>query len=772
MLKLLLDANAMKLGTPILHRWMFTLGVCISLATNFARGEAMLQLFNTSWKDLAAKMPELAEAGYTSLWLPPAAKGSGGLSVGYDCYDGFDCGSKYQKGSYSTRYGTEAELLNMMEVAHRLGIRVYFDNIMNHRAFDVPGYNESTPIDTYPGMVPEDFHLKKTEDGFYRKWDNCRDWGSSWQVQNLGLADLIDIAHETPNANFGLTEGSTAQKYSFVRHPNNPEYYDKLPNGTYVGFGTSNGLTKEIIAANPNFYKEDVGAFLIRNVRWFMDRTKADGLRLDAVKHVPDYFFGMQSGTTKDSSDAGYCGGIQWQFHKSRGFTDTNLRDSLFDIEKPRDDAMIFGEHLGEPPGYSGYWNAGMRLVDNDLRSKLNGVLGNPSATLYGLDSSGSGGFSAALGVMHATSHDNDYAAQRQIQHAMYYTREGLGLVYSDGNTHSQVLGDSGGAFPRNANTAYLGQWGDPRIPNLARINGDFARGFQSGLYADNDFIAYERRDNRNPDGSTTTRTAANDVTMVVMLNDNTASGVARNFSSSFPTGAYLYQYATGPNGSYQAGFYKYGNELSSVVVPAGGYYIFSYRTPELSTLWPDSAVTLYQNGVECPTLYTTRKDGPDGDSTYNPYGLANRGFDSAAEMVPFTYRMKVPVVSAGSPLSILARADGSAENILLKLDGGVDLNGTVPAGITDATKRDNPPGLRTDTFLGYEQPTFRDRQHPEKFAAIDTTRCQIGSPGAETYVKTIGGSATANNGPTAANDYGTENGNQPSWLYHNPNDT
>ncbi|NCY22661.1 hypothetical protein EBX31_11995, partial [bacterium] len=587
-----------------------------------------------------------------------------------------------------------------------------------------------------------------------------------------GLADLIDIAHETPNANFGLTEGSIGQKYSFVRHPNNPEYYDKLPNGTYVGFGTSNGITKEIIAANPNFYKEDVGAFLIRNVRWFMDRTKADGLRLDAVKHVPDYFFGMQSGSTKDSDPSGYCGGIQWQFHKSRGFTDTNLRDSLFDVEKPRDDAMIFGEHLGEPPGYSGYWNAGMRLVDNDLRSKLNGVLGNPSATLYGLDGSGAGGFSAALGVMHATSHDNDYAAQRQIQHAMYYTREGLGLVYSDGNIHSQVLGDSGGAFPRNANTAYLGQWGDPRIPNLARINGDFARGFQSGLYADNDFIAYERRDNRNPDGSVTTRSAANDVTMVVMLNDNTASGVARNFSSSFPAGAYLYQYATGPNGSYQAGFYKYGNELNSVVVPAGGYYIFSYRTPELSTLWPDSAVTLYQNGVECPTLYTTRKDGPDGDSTYNPYGLPNRGFNSAADMVPFTYRMKVPVVKGGSPLTILARADGSAENILLKLDGGVDLNGTVPPGISDAVKRDNPPGLRTDTFLGYEQPIFRDRQHPEKFAAIDTTRCQIGSPGAETYVKTIGGPATANNGPTAANDYGTENGNQPSWLYHNPNDT
>jgi Glycosidases len=168
-----------------------------------AHAEAMLQYFNVSWSELAQKMPELAEAGYNSLWLPPPTKASGGLSVGYDLWDPFDLGSKDQRNTVRTRYGTEAELLHLVKVAHRFGIRVYFDNIMNHRAFDVPGYDENTPIggegqaELYPGMVPEDFHLRTTEDGFYRKWDNTRDWGSTWQVQNLGLADLIDIAHET-----------------------------------------------------------------------------------------------------------------------------------------------------------------------------------------------------------------------------------------------------------------------------------------------------------------------------------------------------------------------------------------------------------------------------------------------------------------------------------------------------------------------------------------------------------------------------------------------
>ncbi|MFZ4598591.1 MAG: alpha-amylase, partial [Terrimicrobiaceae bacterium] len=85
------------------------------------RGEAMLQYFNTSWAEITRKMPELAEAGYSSLWLPPPTKGSGGLSVGYDLWDPFDLGGVDQRGSVRTRYGTEAELLHLMEVAHRFG---------------------------------------------------------------------------------------------------------------------------------------------------------------------------------------------------------------------------------------------------------------------------------------------------------------------------------------------------------------------------------------------------------------------------------------------------------------------------------------------------------------------------------------------------------------------------------------------------------------------------------------------------------------------------
>ena len=53
--------------------------------THLVRGEAMLELFNVKWADLTQKMPEIAEAGYDSLWVPNPAKGtSGGYSIGYD----------------------------------------------------------------------------------------------------------------------------------------------------------------------------------------------------------------------------------------------------------------------------------------------------------------------------------------------------------------------------------------------------------------------------------------------------------------------------------------------------------------------------------------------------------------------------------------------------------------------------------------------------------------------------------------------------------------
>src|SRR4051812_47368662 len=489
----------------------FALLLALFLAAHEVRADAMLQLFNLSWNEVADKIPEIAEAGYPSLWLPPPTKGSSGYSVGYDLWDPFDLGDKDQRGTVATHYGTKDELLRLLRIAHRFGLRVYFDNIVNHRGFDVPGYDTNTPTNHYPGMVPGDFHLRVTSDGFYRNVSDIRDYNDVWQVQNLSLGGLIDIAHENPNANFGLTEGATAPKPILVRHPNNPEYYDYTPAG-HVGFGN---VSQSLLDSNATFFREDVNSYLIRSVRYLIDQTKCDGLRLDAVKHVPAYFFGQQSGADKDTSSAGYVGNAQLQFNFTHGFSDSNHRNSNFDTETPRNDALIFGEHLGEPPAFSEYIDAGMRLLDNPLRNYLNSVLGNPGASLAGLEQRDSGGLGASVRVMHAQSHDNDYAAHRELQNAYYFLREGVPLIYSDGYFKSPSNG--GTPFPRHANAPFLGQFGDNKMPDLAWLHHQLARGGTRPRWGDADVVAFERYDYREGSAS-----APQDQTVALfVMNDN-----------------------------------------------------------------------------------------------------------------------------------------------------------------------------------------------------------------------------------------------------------
>lgn len=788
------------------------------------RGEAMLQYFNMSWSEIAERVPELAEAGYTSIWLPPSAKANGGLSVGYDLFDPFDLGAVDQRGSYATRYGTEAELRNLVELLHRFGIRVYLDNIMNHRSYDVPLYNENTPTDIYPGMVAEDFHLRVTSDGFYRKWDNTRDWGDEWQVQNLCTSDLLDIAHETPNANFGPTEGTWGHpKPWIVRQANHPEYYDRMPhpslsnadcnsgdamnfdadNGRnlHVGFHNrlarqaitaelvaqypaffekygTNGVTTEMIEDYPNFYQEDVGAYLCRSVRYVMDRTMVDGFRLDAVKHVPAWFFGAQYGDDKDASNAGYIGNIQWQFNMSHGYSDwSNHRDTVYNNGyNPRDDAMVFGEHLGEPPSIEGYFAAGMRLVDNNLRDPLVRAIQN--YWLQGFANSGYGGLAGNMGVMHSQSHDNTPidSARRPLEHAFLMLRDGMALFYSDGCKHAESLSGAGGAFPRWADTPYLGQWGDNRMPNLCELQGNFGNGgWQEAVVNDwGNFSAWKRMDNRGG-GDVHTEW----VTMLVLANADWSN--AQSFpggsyydSISFPhesggaygADAYLYQYADVPYVDWDPHFYTYASDLHSHAVPPNAYYVFGYKNPDPSALWSKAqegvsdVLAIREDGVLVDTVRVVRKDGKDGDEAFNPHNFSDEVSRCGTN---FSYAIDIPRITKGTNVTFEARVDGSAGNVLMKLDGGIDLNGVAHEG---GDLRDNPPAVATDIYLGYEGVQFDQRIWPEKFASAATENCKIGSAGATSYERRGGVAETYPS--TAVNDYSTGWG-QVSFVYHDP---
>ena len=99
------------------------------------------------WSFIKSKLPAIAQAGFTALWLPPANKAASWKSMGYDPYDYYDLGEFDQKGGAPTWFGSKADLLDLIESAHALGLQVYADLVFNHNSgADV---QESNPTDEH-----------------------------------------------------------------------------------------------------------------------------------------------------------------------------------------------------------------------------------------------------------------------------------------------------------------------------------------------------------------------------------------------------------------------------------------------------------------------------------------------------------------------------------------------------------------------------------------------------------------------------------------------
>ena len=481
------------------------------------RAEAMLELFQLTWPQVTQKMPEIAEAGYDSLWLPNPAKGnSGAYSVGYDQFDPFDLGSTNQQGTVATMYGTEAQLLQMVQTAHRFGIRVYFDNIMNHRASTVPGYPGSgTPTNYYPGLVPQDFHLQVYTNGF-ENWPSVSDWCDVQNVENQPLLGLIDLAQEpgTVNWNFGPNLGDTTNKPVFVRFPGRTDLYMDT-NGPLLGVGWG-GAGWRPFDGHGQPVAEDVSTYLCRAVAWTLYTTKCDGFRLDAVKHVPVDFFGNETGQTDDPAFAGYTGAIQAMYDYTHGYgsnvtgngyveTDGN-RNSLFNTEAPRNDAMVFGEYepsaLSAGADFYDYLNSGQRLLNFPLYSQMNSVFSG--ASMAGMDSrdftpaggncDANGNFSMAQAVNLPQSQDGGSCCPENegLENAYFFLHEGLPMAYTDGFNHN-----TGGGTPIESYANYLGEFGDNTMPDTMYLHNQLSRGGTWSRWSDQNVVLFERYDYR-----------------------------------------------------------------------------------------------------------------------------------------------------------------------------------------------------------------------------------------------------------------------------------
>ena len=101
------------------------------------------------WDHLAAQARALSLAGFTAIWLPPVLKtasGSGPGADGYGPFDDYDIGSRNQKGSTPTRYGTREQLQRCVATLRANGLDVYLDMVEHQRIGDVTPF-----VFRYPG---------------------------------------------------------------------------------------------------------------------------------------------------------------------------------------------------------------------------------------------------------------------------------------------------------------------------------------------------------------------------------------------------------------------------------------------------------------------------------------------------------------------------------------------------------------------------------------------------------------------------------------------
>ncbi len=220
------------------------------------------------WKRVAYQAAQLQQLGITTLWLPPAYKGNGGkYDVGYGVYDMYDLGEFDQKGSVPTKYGTKDEYIQAIQALHQHQIEVLADAVFNHRM----GADETEEV-----MAHED--------------------AGNNRCQDVSAEHLI-------TAWTRFTFPNRHQKYSSFtwnwHHFDGTDWDQKTQKkGIYQFAGKEwdqnvdreNGNYDYLMGCDLDYSNPEVRSENIRWSDWYFNETKADGFRLDALKHIDSTF--------------------------------------------------------------------------------------------------------------------------------------------------------------------------------------------------------------------------------------------------------------------------------------------------------------------------------------------------------------------------------------------------------------------------------------------------------------------------------------------------
>lgn len=229
----------------------------------------MGDLENNLWIRLKEDAGHLKAIGITSVWIPPVFKATSPFDTGYGTYDLYDLGEFDQKGSVKTKYGSKEELLEAIRVLHELGIHVYVDVILNHKA---------------NGDEKETFMAREVD-----PYDRTK-----------AISEPYEIEAWTKFTFPGRGDQYSAFKWKWIHFSGTDFNARNDKRAVYMIEGINKGWSHGVNYENGNFdylmfndidYKHpDVVKENRYWALWFVNETGVDGFRFDAVKHINDFF--------------------------------------------------------------------------------------------------------------------------------------------------------------------------------------------------------------------------------------------------------------------------------------------------------------------------------------------------------------------------------------------------------------------------------------------------------------------------------------------------
>jgi alpha-amylase len=244
--------------------------------------------FPNGWANYLTELaPRLKEMGIDAVWIPPTIKSQTQNGVGYSPFDHYDLGDKFQKGFLKTRVGDKDELLRMVAVLKANGIDVVQDLVLNH----------VTGAGTANGAGGAD--------------PSAMDDGSTQKYKNFRYSCYSTPATLDNSQNYLNRKGRFSKNWqNFYPNNGNPCCSNEI-NSPYWGpdisyesnaFGLSGNATYNP-AQSSDYMRNGMRNWLI----WYKKQVGWDGVRLDAIKHFPnyiseDYLWNLQN-------NAGWAGG-------------------------------------------------------------------------------------------------------------------------------------------------------------------------------------------------------------------------------------------------------------------------------------------------------------------------------------------------------------------------------------------------------------------------------------------------------------------------------